>query len=72
MLISIAQKARLAIELDGSQHYDPEQKAKDAVRTSQIEEMNVKVIRFANNDTDKNFRGICEYIDMIVTQCTPK
>ena len=56
----------LVIELDGSGHYDPEQKKADDIRTSALERMKLKVIRFSNLDIDRNFRGVCEYIDMEV------
>ena len=58
--------ARLVIELDGSQHYDPEQIKKDTVRTAFLENYGLQVIRIPNNDIFRNFRGVCEYIDGIV------
>ena len=56
-------KARLVIELDGSQHYDQEIELKDRIRTEKIEQRNLKVIRISNYDINKNFEGVCEYID---------
>ena len=61
-------KAHLVIELDGSQHYDPQGQIKDAVRTSFIESYGITVIRFPNNAVMGNFRGVCEYIDLFVGQ----
>ncbi len=58
--------AKLVIELDGSQHYEPEEQLKDAVRTRKIEERNLTVIRIPNNAVNQNFRGVCEYIDQCV------
>ena len=55
--------ARLIIELDGSQHYEEKGKQKDEIRTSRIAERNLIVIRIPNNEVNKNFEGVCEYID---------
>ena len=59
-------KAKLIIEIDGSQHYTPDGKIKDEFRTEILEEYNLKVIRFTNSQVDTNFSGVCEYIDYIV------
>ena len=61
-------KAHLVIELDGSQHYDPQAQIKGAVRTSFIESYGITVIRFPNNAVMGNFPGVCEYIDLFVEQ----
>lgn len=59
-------KAKLIIEIDGSQHYTAEGKKKDEFRTEILEGYSLKVIRFTNTQIDKNFRGVCEYIDIVV------
>ena len=59
-------KARLVIELDGSQHYEPNAMIKDTIRTGKIEGRNLTVIRIPNNAINENFRGVCEYIDNFV------
>ena len=56
-------KAKLVIELDGSQHYDEENMKKDAERTTFLEGYGLKVIRISNREINQNFRGVCEYID---------
>ena len=61
-------KARLVLELDGGAHYEPMQAEKDAARTADLNSMQLQVIRICNLDIDRNFRGVCEYIDMIVQQ----
>ena len=58
--------AKLIIEIDGSQHYTPEGKEKDAFRTEVLEGYDLKIIRFTNHQIDTNFRGVCDYIDKIV------
>ena len=60
--------AGIALELDGGGHYEPDQIAADARRTAVLEAMGVKVLRICNLDVDKNFPGVCEFIDMQVQQ----
>ena len=57
--------AKLAIELDGSQHYDG-QEDYDAARTKVLNGMGITVIRFSNLEIDTNFKGVCEYIDLTI------
>ena len=59
-------RAKLIIELDGSQHFTEEGKQKDEFRTEILEGYDLKVIRFTNRQIDTNFKGVCEYIDLVV------
>ena len=59
-------KAKIVIELDGSQHYEEAGIISDRIRTEFIEEYNVQVIRIPNNEIKNNFDGVCLYIDNIV------
>lgn len=59
-------KARLVIELDGGGHYTAEQTRKDELRTKDLTSMNLTVVRICNLDIDRNFSGVCEYIDLTV------
>ena len=56
-------KAKIAIELDGSGHYDPVKMEEDAHRTAEIQKHGIKVLRFCNKDIDKNFYSVCTVID---------
>ena len=56
------------IELDGSQHYEEKGMLKDRIRTERIQDRNLNVIRIPNNELNRNFRGVCEYIDMCVRE----
>jgi len=49
-------KAKLIIELDGSQHL--EQEEYDEERTKYLESLGYKVIRFWNNDVLNNIEGV--------------
>ena len=59
-------KAKLVIELDGSQHYEPSGIEHDSLRSLYLESLGLKVLRIPNNEISRNFRGVCEYIDMEV------
>ena len=55
-------KARLVIELDGSQHLNPEDAAYDVARTAYFHSLNITVIRYYNSDVHQNFPGVCQNI----------
>lgn len=59
-------KAKLIIEIDGSQHFTEDGMRKDNFRTEILEGYDLKVIRFTNQQINTNFRGVCEYIDWVV------
>ena len=60
--------ARLIIELDGSQHYEEKGLLKDKIRTEKIEKRNLTVVRIPNNEVNRNFVGVCQYIDVVVKE----
>ena len=57
-------QAKLVVELDGSQHYTPEEKQKDKIRTAYLEQQGLQVLRFSNLDVMRHFQGVCEKINM--------
>ena len=59
-------KAKLVIEIDGSQHYSEEGMEYDSIRSEIINKFGVEVIRFSNCDIDNNFEGVCMTIDKTV------
>ena len=61
-------KAKLAVELDGSGHYENNQIEKDYVRTKYLETQGLLVLRFTNLDILKNFYAVCEEIDKKVKE----
>ncbi len=61
-------QAKLVIELDGSQHYDPVEMKKDAQRTEFLKQYDLMVLRIPNNEVMYNFEGVCEYINSAVRQ----
>ena len=61
-------EAKLVIELDGSQHYEEVNAEKDTERTAFLKGYGLTVIRIPNNEVNRNFRGVCEYIEAAVRQ----
>ena len=54
--------ARLVIEVDGSQHGEHENKARDDERTRWLEAEGYRVVRFWNNDLVQNPEGVLDVI----------
>lgn len=65
-------KARLIIELDGSQHFNEKNIADDRKRTDSLEKLHLKVIRISNDDVNNNFYEVCQLIDNMVTSSLPQ
>lgn len=61
-------KARLIIELDGSQHYEQEAVQYDEKRTGFLKTLGHHVLRFSNLDIHRNFAGVCEQIDRAIKE----
>ena len=59
-------EAKLVIELDGSQHYEPKEQAYDAARTEYLESVGLHVVRIPNNAVNQNFSGVCEYLSTLL------
>ena len=52
-------KAKLVIELDGSQHYEPDAMCYDEKRTYYLQAQGLCVLRILNIDVNRNFEGVC-------------
>ena len=62
---------RLAIEIDGSQHYEETGKAKDIKRDNYLESLGLTVLRYSNYDVNCNFEGVCrDILKYIATSST--
>ena len=60
--------ARLAVELDGSQHYNESEQEYDQKRTAYLETQDICVIRFSNTDILQNLRGVCDATDLAIKE----
>jgi very-short-patch-repair endonuclease len=59
-------KAKLVVELDGSQHFEDIGYGTDRIRTEYLNNLGLDVIRISNNEIWANFHGVCEAIDQFV------
>ena len=59
-------QAKLAIELDGAQHFTEEGLKADQNRTAYLKSLGVMVIRFTNDDVNKRLPDVCRAIDAAV------
>jgi very-short-patch-repair endonuclease len=57
-----APTVKLAIEIDGSQHFEENHRKKDARRDLFLEKEGIKVLRFTSSDAVKNIEGLYEII----------
>ena len=54
--------AKIAIELDGSQHYEDIGKIKDKERDRYLKDCGIKVLRYSNREINLHFFEVCEDI----------
>jgi very-short-patch-repair endonuclease len=52
--------------VDGGGHFTEEQHRYDELRTAELQEEGLYIMRFANLDVVKNFEGVCCEIDKAV------
>ena len=64
--------AHLAIEIDGRQHYDEEERDYDERRTKYLETFGIKVVRITNDEIHKNFAGCCEMLERVMKENSKK
>ena len=55
-------RAKLVIEIDGSQHYMDVQPEQDQQRTTFLQTMNLHVIRISNRQIHEEFAAVCKHI----------
>ena len=55
-------KAKLIIELDGTQHYEDARKQADQERDAYLNSLGLRVLRYSNYDVNQNFSDVCEDI----------
>ena len=58
--------AGLVIEVDGTQHYEPQGKTYDLERSAFLTSLGLVVLRFSNRDIDRDFYGVCTQIDLTI------
>ena len=58
--------ANVVIEVDGSQHYEVQGLTYDVERSQFLTALGLVVLRFSNREIDRDFRGVCTQIDLII------
>ena len=53
---------KIAIEIDGSQHYEPDAKEADRLRDAELMKYGIRVLRYTNFDIQKRFDGVASDI----------
>ena len=61
-------KAKIVIEIDGTQHFEGNSIAYDKERTAVLNGFNLRVIRFTNREINENFDDVCEKIHLEVEE----
>ncbi len=59
-------KAKLVIELDGSQHFEDAGAVADKERDAYLVSLGLTVLRIPNNAISRNFDGVCEHINSYI------
>ncbi len=67
----ICHAARLIIEIDGGQHYEPPGLAADAARDSYLKAAGFDILRFSNTDVLTNLPGVLETILVFARKKNP-
>lgn len=62
---------KLAVELDGGQHAEEENKEYDAIRTDYLKGIGIEVLRFWNNEVMKNIEGVLHVIEERLNSSPP-
>ena len=65
-------EGKIVVELDGSQHYDPEGKQYDQSRDAYLRSLGLTVVRFSNLDVNERFESVCLAIDKAVHEKLPR
>ena len=59
-------KAKLIVEIDGSQHFDDAAIEYDNKRTKYFNSLGLRVLRFTNHEIHTMFQAVCDTIDITV------
>ena len=62
---------QLAIEIDGDIHNKPENRIYDEVRTKELHDLNIQVIRFSNQEVLNNISEVLKRIKEKLNRLTP-
>ena len=61
-----AKRIKLAVEIDGGQHYTDEGRARDIERDNYLQSLGITILRFGNHDVYKHLEEVLEKIAFTV------
>ena len=61
-------KARIAVEIDGSQHFEEDAMLYDESRTQELHDIGIDILRYTNRDVENAFESVCLSIDMKIKE----
>ena len=61
-------KAKLVVEIDGSQHYCENGEERDAIRDKKQGLRGLRIVRIPNNDVNERFSAVCQMIHQVVCE----
>jgi len=64
-------REKLVVEVDGGQHNESTHQTRDARRDSRLARAEFRVLRFCNNEIDRNLDGVLETIDLELRRGQP-
>ena len=64
--------AKIVIEVDGSQHYEPIGMETDRIRDDYLHSLGITVLRYSNADINMRFVYVCEDIGLRLGLCDEK
>jgi very-short-patch-repair endonuclease len=67
----VSLKKKIIIEIDGSQHYQPGQQAKDKKRDAFLSSLGYRIIRWSDRDVLTNMEGCIQYILYVSKKSPP-
>jgi very-short-patch-repair endonuclease len=67
----VCMKRGLVVELDGGQHNFDEHQARDANRDARLAGSGFRVLRFWNNEVDRNLGGVLHAMDAELQRAAP-
>lgn len=62
--------AGIVIEIDGSQHCEPDAQIRDQERDAALDRLGILVLRYSNSDINQRFRDVCEDILLYIQDRT--
>ena len=61
-----AASLRLAVEADGSQHFEEAGQSCDAARTEFLRQQDIRLLRFTNEQIRRRFSSVCEAVERAI------